>query len=228
MAAEGGRAPVRLHRGGRVRAWIGARAGDPSAGDRILRRMFHAAGALVLLVYVLPPNFFVVLPTRDVLLLALAAILLLEAARLARGVELPMLRPWEVDARRPGSYVYFAVALVVAVLWLPPALGAAVVLGGAWADPLAGILRGRGVRPWLSLAGPALFYAALAAGALRWIGHWTVPAALGAGLSAGVVGALVEGPRWRWLDDDLLVVLVPAVLLAALVALWPGLPMAGG
>ncbi|GEM_PF-398336 len=217
--------PVRLHRGGRVRAWIGARAGDPSAGDRILRRLFHAAGALVLLVYLLPGDLFVVLPTRVVLVLALLAILALEAARLARGVELPMLRPWEVDARRPGSYVYFAVALVVAVLWLPPALGTAVVLGGAWADPLAGILRGRAAPRPVAFGLPALFYGALATASLALVGHWVLGAAIGAGLLAGAVGSLVEGPRWRWIDDDLLVVLVPAVLLAALVALWPGLPM---
>ncbi len=220
--------PVRLHRGGRVRGWIGARAGDPSAGDRILRRLFHAAGALVLAVYLLPAEFFIILPTRVVLLVALGAILALEAARLARGIELPMLRPWEADARRPGSYVYFAVALVVAVLWLPAALGVAVVLGGSWADPLAGVLRDRSVGRWTAFVAVTLFYAGLAAGALYWVGHWSVLSAIGAGLAAGIAGTLVEGPKWKWIDDDLLIVLVPAVLLAALVAVWPGLPMTGG
>jgi hypothetical protein len=220
--------PVRLHSGGRVRAWIGARAGDPSAGDRILRRLFHAAGALVLLVYLLPSGFFVVLPTRIVLLLALLVVLTLEAVRLARGVELPMLRPWEATAHRPASYVYFAVALVVAVLWLPAGLGTAVVLGGAWADPAAGVLRRRSARSWVTFWVPALFYAALAAGALRLVGGWSVPAAVVAGLAAGSVGMLVEGPKWTWLDDDLLVVLVPGLLLAVLVALAPGFPGLGG
>jgi hypothetical protein len=220
--------PVRLHSGGRVRAWLGARAGDPTAGDRILRRLFHAVGVLVLLVYLLPPEFFVVLPTRVVLLLALLAVLTLEGVRMARGVELPMIRPWEAENRRPASYAYFAVALVVAVLWLPAALGTAVVLGGAWADPLAGELRARGVRPSVSFALPTLFYGALAFAALRWVGGWTVPAALATGLAAGVLGILVERPKWKWVDDDLLIILVPAALLAGLVAVWPALPMAGG
>jgi hypothetical protein len=220
--------PVRLHSGGKVRGWIGARAGDPSAGDRILRRLFHAAGALVLLVYLLPPDFFVVLPTRVVLLLALLTVLTLEAVRLARGVELPMIRPWEVAARRPASYAYFAVALVLAVLWLPPALGTAVVLGGAWADPVAGELRSRAGRAWVTFAAPALFYALLAAAALRFVGSWSLPAAVGAGLGAGLLAMAVEGPKWKWIDDDLLVVLVPGLFLAVLVALVPGIPGLGG
>jgi len=219
--------PVRLHRGGRVRTWLGTQVGDPSAGDRILRRLFHAVGALVLLVYVLPPDFFRVLPTRVVLLLALLAVLALEAVRLARGVELPMIRPWEQEAKRPASYAYFAVALVVAVLWLPPALGTAVVLGGAWADPLAGELRARSVRPWVTYAAPALFYAALAGVSLHALGGWSYLSAGAAGLAAGGIGMVVERPKWKWIDDDLLIILVPGAFLAALLALAPGFPMAG-
>jgi hypothetical protein len=219
--------PVQLHSGGRIRRWLGTRLGDPAAGDRIARRLFHGAGALVLLVYVLPGNFFQVLPTRIVLLLALLAVLTLEAVRLAEGVELPMIRPWEAASGRPGSYAFFAVALVVAVLWLPPALGTAVVLGGAWADPLAGELRYRSFPTWVTIAGPALFYAALAAVALRWIGGWSVPAAVLVGLGAGLLGALVERPNLRWVDDDLLIVLVPGAFLAGLLAIAPWIPMVG-
>lgn len=218
---------LRLHREGRFRAWIGRRVGgDAATGDRLLRRGFHVAGVAVLLYYVLPPGFFVVLPTRDVLLLALGVVLGLEAARLGGRLEIPTIRPYE--RRRVASYAWFAIALVVAVVVFPRVVAIPVVLGTALVDPVIGELRGsprwgRRLYPWA----PVALYAALGVVALAAGGWSLVRAGIGGGLAA-VVAVAVERPQLAQVDDDLVMTLLPAFLLVAVGLVGPGAPLANG
>ena len=205
---------------GRRLARIFTREVTPS--DRWRRRVFHGAGAFVLVYLVLPAGVFVVLPKEAVLLLALAAVVVLEILRLGRGLRLPTIRSYE--ARRPASYVFYAIALVVAVLLFPVPIATAVVLGTAIVDPIAGGLRGseRGKRltPWL----PFAVYTVLAGPALALVGHWPWAWAAGLAVLAGAVAVAVERWRFRWLDDDLTMTVVPALLLYAVGIAALGLP----
>ena len=219
--------PWRLHREGRFRAWLGERfGGGPELGDRIWRRCLHFAGASVLLYYLLPPRFFLLLSTEEVLLLALGGVLVMEGMRLAAGLELPTIRPWET--RRIASYAYYAVALVLAVLLFPTPIAVFVVLGTAFVDPLIGELRRRPVLPagtiwWL----PILVYLGVGVGALSGVGHWgLLPAALAA-LVGGLVAVAVERPKLRGYDDDLAMTLVPGVILTLWLFVWPAYPGLG-
>lgn len=215
-----------LHRGGRLRRWLGARfGGGADTGDRILRRVFHLAGVAVLVYYVLPPEFFIVLPTRVVLVLALVAVLGIELVRLLGRVEVPTIR--EYERRRMASYAWYGVALVLAVLVFPEAVAIAVVLGTALVDPLIGELRRdparfRRMYPWV----PLLVYAGLAALPLVGFG-WGLARAVGFGLVAAVIAVGVERPKLLLVDDDLAMTVVPAVALTALGLLGPGAPLAG-
>ena len=213
---------MRLHRGGRWRAWLGARfGGDAELGDRIWRRCLHFGGVLVLLYYLLPPVIGP-LSAELALLLALAAVLVLEGMRHAAGWELPTIRPWE--SRRVASYAYFAVALVAVVLLIPEPIAVAAVLGVSFVDPLLGELRLRRVgRPLASLAGAGV-YVLLGFSALVLVGRWSGPGAAVGALVAAVVGVAVESPRWAPIDDDLAMTVVPAVTLWLIVTLAPGLP----
>lgn len=203
---------LRLHRGGRFRRWLASAFGfDPESGDRLYRRLFHGAGAFALVYYLVPNRFFIVLPKVDVLLLVLGVAVALEALRLGLGLELPTIRPYE--AHRPASFLFYGVALVLAILLLPEPVAAAVILGTALVDPFVGELRANPRLGRFDPAAPMLLYFALAATALLAVGGWPWPFALALGAGAAVLGVAAERVRFGWLDDDLTMTAVPAVFL---------------
>jgi hypothetical protein len=213
---------VRLHRGGRLRGWLGhLLGGDAALGDRIWRRCLHGLGALVLVYYLLPPGFFVVLSNAAVLLLALGAVLLLEGLRWYGRLDLPTIRPFERD--RVASFAYFAVALVAAVLLFPTPIAVAVVLGTALVDPLIGEMRlSERARRGLP-AVPIAVYALLAFACFRGIGEWGWGFAAGAAVLAAALAIAVERLRARHLDDDLTMTIVPGAVLTVLLLAQPAL-----
>ena len=214
---------IRLHSGGRFRTWLGARfGGDFELGDRVYRRLVHCLGAFAVVYYVVPTGFFVVLPKEYVLLLALAAVVVLEVLRHVRGIQLPTMREYEVH--RVASYVFYSAALVAAILFFPAPVGGAVILGTALIDPLAGELRNsrdlNAAYPVL----PGLAYVGLATFAFLWLGSWAwIPAFGLAALTAGIALA-VERPKMAWVDDDLWMTIVPAIVLTIVIRVWPALP----
>jgi hypothetical protein len=214
---------IRLHRGGQFRRWLGARFGGGfELGNRVWRRTVHVLGVAVLVYFVIPDGFFLIVPKAAVLLTLLFLVLLAESLRHLGWVDVPMVRAYE--AKQIGAYATYAVALTAAVLLLPEAIAAAVVLGTALVDPLLGELRdrpsARAYTPWV----PVAVYAALAFVSLVGIGGW--PWGVAALLSAGaaVVGVAAEYPRIDWLDDDLLMTAAPAVFLYVVGAVVLGLP----
>ena len=207
---------MRLHRGGRFRAWLGARfGGDLELGNRLWRRILHGLGGAVLLYYLLPPNVLAGLPNAIIPLLALAAVLVLEGLRLSGHLEIPVIRPYE--SHRLASYAYFGLAMVIAVLAFPEPIAAAVILGTAIVDPLAGELRTsvrrRALYPYL----PFVVYLALAWVALAGIGSYRALPAVFLSAVAAVLALAAEWPKWGAVDDDLAMTLLPGVVLAALV-----------
>ncbi|MCI4347141.1 MAG: hypothetical protein L3J97_00795 [Thermoplasmata archaeon] len=212
---------LKILTGGRWRRWLGERlGGDFELGDRAWRRILHFFGAAVLLYYMLPSNVVGGFTREELLLTALGLVLVLELLRWAGGVELPTIRTYE--RARIASYVFYAIALVAAVLLFPLPIALVVVLGTAFVDPLIGELRlsprMRSTYPWF----PGVVYVLLGSGALILGTHWPpFPAVIFAGV-AGVVALAVERPKIRDLDDDLAMTLVPALVLAAMTLLAPG------
>ena len=213
----------RLHGRGRFRRWLGrALGGDEQLGDRAWRRIMHSAGAAVVVYYVVPDNFFVVAPKADVLLAALAAVFVLEALRHAVGLELPTVRPYE--EHRIASYVFYALALVLAVLLFPKPIGAAVVLGTAIVDPIAGELRRRNRSALVTVGTPLAVYWLLATAGLAGVGRWPLVESLALAAAAAPIAVAAERPKWPWVDDDLVMTLVPALFLYGVGVALLGLP----
>ena len=182
----------------------------------------HSCGAAILVYYAVPNDFFVIAPKVDILLAALAAMLVLEVLRHTVGLELPTLRAYE--HRRVASFVFFSVALVIAVLLFPLPIGAAIVLGTALVDPIAGELRRESPSPLLWLGLPLLAYALLAFVGMVAIGNWPPgPAALLA-VAAAPIAIAAEWPKYPWVDDDLVMTVVPGLFLYAAGVLALGLP----
>jgi hypothetical protein len=215
---------LRLHRSGRFRSWLGVRlGGDLELGDRIWRRILHGLCAAVLVYYLLPDGFFLVAPKEFVLLAALALVLVLEVLRHSVGLELPTIRPYE--QKRVASFAFFAVALVLAVLLFPEPIGAAVVLGTALVDPLAGEMRVAGFRRLALWTVPSVAYVGLAFVGLQLVGHWPVVDSIGLALLAAPIAVAVERPKSHWVDDDLAMTFVPAIVLYAVGVLVLQLPV---
>lgn len=214
---------LRLHRDARFRRWLGARVGlDEAGGDRLWRRVMHALGATVLVYYLVPDGFFVVVRKEVVLLAALAVAVVLEGLRHGVGLELPTIRPYE--EHRIASFVFYAIALVGAILLFPLPIAATVVLGTALVDPVAGGLREsarlRVYYPWL----PFAVYVGLAFVGLSVLGGWPVAWAVPLALLAAVVGLAAEYPQIPWVDDDLVMTFAPALVLYAVGVVAVGLP----
>jgi hypothetical protein len=212
---------VRLHTGGRLRSWLGARfGGDYELGDRVWRRVLHCFGAFALLYLIAPPRFFVVASNEVVLLVALEMILVVEYLRHVRHWELPTIRPYEEG--RIASYVFYATALTGALLLFPRPVAAAVIVGTAFVDPLLGELRIRSASPWYSMVPGVVAYALLAGAAFAIFGGWRGAPLVAFAVLAAVVAVVVEAPAWRSVDDDLAMTMIPGVVLTAILLLWPG------
>ncbi|HTT45288.1 MAG TPA: hypothetical protein VMH38_04645 [Thermoplasmata archaeon] len=214
---------LRLHRQGRFRRWLGAKlGGDEELGDRAWRRILHLLGAAVLVYYLIPDDFFVIAPKEYVLLGALLAMFVLEALRHAVGLQLPTIRPYE--ANRVASFAFYALALVLAVLLFPKPIGAAVVLGTAIVDPLAGELRRRDAPFLMGVLTPFVVYAVLAFAGMAAVGDWPIGISAALAVVAAPIAVAAERPKWPWIDDDLVMTLAPALVLYA-VGVWGlGLP----
>jgi dolichol kinase len=214
---------IRLHRGGRLRRWLGAQlGGDSELGERVWRRILHLFGGLALVYYLVPSNFFVLLPKWVVLLVLLAVIVTVEALRHSAGLELPTIRPFETH--RIGSYAFYSAALAIALLFFPEPIAVAVILGAAIVDPLIGELRLRPTaRSYYPLVG-GVVYVGLAYPAFWLVGGWTVTASLVFALVAAALAITVEWPKRSWWDDDLTMILVPGLILWLLIVLLPAAP----
>lgn len=206
----------------RFRRWLGRRFGlDEAGGDRIARRITHCLGALLLIYFVLPENFFVIAPKEVIVLAALVAACGLEALRHAIGFDLPMIRPYE--EHRIASFVFYSVALAGAVLLFPVPIAAAVILGTALVDPIAGEIRlSPRYRSWYP-AVPFVVYWPLALVGLSLVGGWPVGWGVLLALVAAVVGLAAEYPKIPWVDDDLAMTFAPALVLYGLGVLGLGL-----
>lgn len=217
---------LRLHRHGRWRRWLGARlGGDEALGDRAWRRLLHVAGAVVLLYYLVPPLLPGV-PNWAIALAVLAALLVLEALRLTGHLELPTIRPYEHG--RVGSYAYFAVAMVGAVLLLPRPIAVVVVLGTAVVDPIAGELRLARGESFAATAVPLAVYALIAGLTLHALTAWPVGVVAGSALASAALAVAVERRKPGAVDDDLAMTAVPGVVLALVSLALGGPALAAG
>jgi hypothetical protein len=214
---------LRLHRHGRFRHWLGhALGGDDQLGDRAWRRIMHSLGAAVLVYYLFPNDFFVIAPKVDILLAVLAVVIVLEVLRHTAGLQLPTLRPYELH--RVASFVFFSLALVLAILLFPLPIAAAVVLGTSIVDPILGELRHEHASPVVAVGIPLGAYGLLAFIGLVAVGGWPAgPSALLAAAAAPLAIAS-EWPKSAWVDDDLVMTLVPGVFLYGAGVLALGLP----
>lgn len=175
--------------------------------ETVLRRAVHVSTPAFLAYYLLPDPLWEGGITRtEGLLIALAVVLVFEAARMAFKIRIPGMREYEY--RRTSAAAWAALGMVFTFLFFPFEYAAPAFLGMGWVDPLIGELRKRDspLYPWL----PTIVYFLLVLTALSLL-VGIGPGVMVASLAATVLGIGVERLRTRYVDDDFLMLVVPLV-----------------
>jgi dolichol kinase len=183
------------------------------------RRVFHTFASCFLAFYLLPEAPWInlikfVLPVTIIILVGI-----IEYRRLDGTLDHQYffgLRSYE--HHRPASYFYFGVGLIILLLAFPQQIALPCILCACFIDPAIGEFRHRLQRRTAYLLG---FFLSASLFLITWYQAqiWAVVSVSLIGASGAILGERVKS---RWLDDDLLIQLLPAILLAIL---WQGLMM---
>lgn len=176
------------------------------------RRAVHAAAACLVVYYLLPAeaawSAFLRTWGIGILLGAATALEILRLSGRLRTESFFGLR--EYERRRVSGYLYAAYSFAALLLFFPQTLAVPCIVGAAIGDPIIGELRaaGKASAAW----GAGIVFV----GGVFLVSGWTpVWAAI-----AGALATSAEHWKFRHVDDDLLMPLVPAFALAA--ASWAG------
>lgn len=182
-------------------------------GPATFRRIFHLASPVFLTYYLFPDPLGRDVPKLAVALLFVGTASCIEVARIALGVKLFGMRPYE--GNRVSAYAQGMLGLAFGIFLIrDPRIVVPVFLGMAWIDPLSAYCRMRKV----SRLVPGAAYFALFLGTVLLMNVFALRYALFYAGVATFVSIAVEGPRIPQVDDDLLMQVVPEVILYFLLA----------
>lgn len=182
------------------------------------RRAFHIVSPVFLSYYILPDNVAPNIPKLSLALLFIGTAGCIEIARIALGIKLFGMRPYE--GQRVSAYAQGLLGLAFGLFVIGNArIVVPVFLGMAWVDPLAAYCRRQGQPRTL----PTAAYLAVFLASSAVMHAFSLPYTVLYGAVATTSAILVEGPKIPQVDDDLLMQVVPMVILALLYAvLGPG------
>lgn len=185
------------------------------------RRAFHAFGASLLFYYMLPDLDWINLLKFWIPPAILVIAIVLETLRLNGIVSSDHffgLRMYEKE--RVGSYVFFAVAILILLRFFPQPIAIPCILCACLSDPIMGEIRHRFGMSYTYIFGflisMLLFLVAWYKADFRLLILASVVGAFGA-----VIG---ETKKFWWLDDDFMIQMLPAILLGII---WIALPYIG-
>jgi hypothetical protein len=173
------------------------------------RRTFHVISPIFLGYYLLPEIIADGITRTSVALLFVGTATCIEVARMALGIKLLGMRAYE--GQRFSAYFQGLAGLAAGLFVIrDPAIVVPVFLGMAWIDPLAALARKkRWPRALVVAAYFGLFLGAeIAMNVILGLTWQFAFAAL-----ATAAAMIVEGPKHRQLDDDLLMQVVPMAVL---------------
>ncbi len=181
------------------------------------RRAFHAFASSFLIFYLLPDVPWINIAKLVVPIAILVVVGIIECRRLGGTLDRQYffgLRTYE--HHRPASYFYFGAGLIILLLAFPQQIAVPCILCACFVDPAIGEFRYRLKKKTAYLLG-FLLSAGFFLGIWYHAQPWVVFCVCLIGASGAVLG---ERVKFRWLDDDLLIQLVPAILL---LIFWLGL-----
>jgi len=177
------------------------------------RRVVHTAAASLLLYYVLPAYEWV---NNGKVYLVLGLLILggiIEVLRI-KGIlhskNFFGLRQYERE--RAGSYLYFSVAAVLLLVVFPQAIAIPCLLCACLTDPIMGEIRYRFGKTAGIIAG---FFVSFILFVITWYSAgFTIMMIVSV---VGACGAVIgETVKYKWIDDDFLIQMVPALVIVIL------------
>jgi len=185
------------------------------------RRVFHAFGASFLFYYILPDvDWINVLKfwVPPIIVVIAISIELLRIKGFISSDHFFGLRLYE--QKRIGSYVFFAVAILILLRFFPQQIAIPCILCACFADPIIGEIRNRIDKKSAVLIG---FLLCMFLFLFTWYKADPLLMIL-VGL-IGATGAVIgESKKFLWLDDDFMIQITPAVLL---LFIWYLIPILG-
>lgn len=181
--------------------------------EKMLRRAVHLSAPLFTVYYFFPADMGG-LPPKFWLILAWVAVLAFEFWRLHSKIDVPGMRVYEKE--RPSAAAWFFTGVVLVFLLFPFEYAFPILLGMGLIDPLNGVLRRAESELYPLL--PAIFYLLIMVIPLGFFFGLTTKILLASVLTT-IVAMGAEGIRSNLVDDDFLMVVLPALMLAAALAL---------
>lgn len=196
-------------------------AGRTMDVSSVFRRVFHVISPVFLGYYLLPEDLGGGVTRTSVTLLFVGTAACIEIGRIALGIRLFGMRPYE--GQRLSAYFQGTLGLAVALFLVrDPAIVVPVFLGMAWIDPLAALSRKKSwPRGLVVVAYFALFLGTEVV--MNAIPSFTWQFILAVVATAAAM--FMEGPKHPQVDDDLLMLVVPMAVLWAIGVIFqvPGL-----
>lgn len=183
---------------------------------RWLRRVVHVCAPLFCVYYYLPDPLLPGLAKSEGLIFLLLIVLGFEALRLIFHVNINGMRSYEFD--RPSAPAFTAVGMTFACLYFPIELTLPVLMGMGWVDPLIGELRRKGSKMNPTL--PVVAYFSIMLLGLGYFYGLTFAVLISAALIAPIA-VFLEAIRFRFLDDDLVLIVVPLLWLGLIFGQLP-------
>jgi len=181
-----------------------------------VRRLIHVLAPLLCIYYIVPDPVVPGVPNDQVILLLMLIVLVLDTIRLIARFKVPILHSYEDD--RPSAPAFFAVSAAIALLFFPVEITLPVLLGMGVVDPLVGELRMRksDLNPVLPMA---VYFFILLIGLGYFYGLSFL--VLLSCLLVAPIALFLESRRLPYIDDDMILVLVPLFLLALMFGQLP-------
>lgn len=181
--------------------------------DRLIRRAVHLSAPLFTVFYLIP-EIWPEAPWQLIVASGWGVFMVFEAWRLYSQADIPGMRPYEKE--RPSAAAWFVTGVAIVLLLFPFEYALPVLLGMGIVDPMNGDLRRAGSR--LYPLAPSLVYFALTMAILVQF-HGATAVVVVASTAATVAAMGAESIRSKIVDDDFLMVVIPALALAAVFAI---------
>jgi len=174
------------------------------------RRVFHTFAASFLIYYMLPDDLWITLLKILIAVGIVLFVIIVEYLRI-KGIlhssNFFGLRIYE--EKRPASYVYFGVALLILLVFFPQQIAIPCILCACFSDPIIGEIRHRFGKKEAYIGG---FLICMFCFLITW--HTVdisilLPISI-LGASAAVIG---EAKKFWLIDDDFMIQMLPAVIL---------------
>ncbi len=173
------------------------------------RRVFHAFGASFLLYYMLPDVYFINILKIYIPPIIVIFAISLEVLRLKGYLSSSHffgLRMYE--KKRLGSYVFFAIGILLLLMFFPQQIAIPCILCACLGDPIIGELRSIFNKKYANIIG---FIICMFFFMIVWYKSniYLLLLVSIVGASGAVIG---ETKKFWWLDDDFMIQILPAVL----------------